>query len=174
MLSTYLSGTVVLLQGGGLGFLPTIIILGVLVGVILVVQRLYKRPMLVEVGDVPTDLSAIRRDVALMKRYKDAYIVAKVTNGFGDIIKAIGIIIGVLLLLIGISVANDHGPGDPMRALGIVGIIFGIVIGAWFYIVGVLVSAQGQILKATLDSAVNGSPFLTDEERAKIMSLPNP
>jgi len=32
-------------------------------------------------------------------------------------------------------------------------------------------SAQGQIVKATLDTAVNSSPFLSNEERAKIMSL---
>jgi hypothetical protein len=43
---------------------------------------------------------------------------------------------------------------------------------AWRYVLGILVSAQGQILKASLDNAVNGSPFLTNEHRAKVMSLP--
>jgi ribosomal protein L40E len=109
---------------------------------------------------------------AVMKRYKDAYIVARVTNGFGGMIKAIGIIIGGLLALVGFMVASNGGPRDLMSILGIAGIVVGIIAGAWFYIVGVLVSAQGQILKASLDSAVNNSPFLTNKHRAKIMSLP--
>jgi len=55
--------------------------------------------------------------------------------------------------------------------MGFISIVFGIFAGALFYIVGVLVSAQGQILKASLDGAVNSSPFLADEHRARIMSL---
>jgi hypothetical protein len=45
----------------------------------------------------------------------------------------------------------------------IVAIIFGGTVWLVFFIWGVLVSAQGQILKASLDGAVNGSPFLTNE-----------
>ena len=108
---------------------------------------------------------------ALMKRYKDAYIVARVTNRFGWMIKAIGIIVAVLLVLVGFMVANNSGPRDPMSIVGILGIAFGVFTGALFYIIGVLVSAQGQTLMASLDSAVNSSPFLTNEHRAKIMSL---
>ena len=39
------------------------------------------------------------------------------------------------------------------------------------WIFGALISSQGQLLKATLDSAVNTSPFLDDSERARMMSL---
>jgi hypothetical protein len=108
----------------------------------------------------------------LVNRYKDAYLVARVTNGFGGMIKAIGIIIGSLLVLAGFVAASNSGPRELMSALGIMGIITGVITGALFYIIGVLVSAQGQILKASLDGAVNSSPFLTNEHRAKIMSLP--
>jgi heme/copper-type cytochrome/quinol oxidase subunit 4 len=108
---------------------------------------------------------------SLMKRYTDAYLVARATNGFGILIKVIGIVIGILLALIGFMVASQSGPRDPMSILGIIGIAFGVFTGALFYIIGVLVSAQGQILKASLDSAVNTSPFLTNEDRAKVMSL---
>jgi hypothetical protein len=109
---------------------------------------------------------------AVMKRYKDAYTVARVTNAFGGVIKATGIIIGGLLALIGFMVASSSGPRDPVSILGIAGIVVGIIAGALFFIIGVLVSAQGQILKASLDSAVNTSPFLMKEHRAQIMSLP--
>jgi hypothetical protein len=108
-----------------------------------------------------------------MNRYKDAYVVARVTNGFGGMIKAIGIVIAALLILIGFMIVNGgNGSRDPTSALGAITIICGIIAGIWFYIIGVLVSAQGQILKASLDGAVNSSPFLTNEHRAKIMSLP--
>ena len=110
---------------------------------------------------------------AVMKRYKDAYAVARVTNTFGGVIKVTGIIIGGLLAAIGLMVANSSGPRDPISILGIAGLVLGIIAGALFFIIGVLVSAQGQILKASLDSAVNTSPFLMREHRAKIMSLPD-
>src|SRR5205085_10394290 len=35
--------------------------------------------------------------IALMRRYNDAYLVARVTNGFGGIIKGIGVVIAILL-----------------------------------------------------------------------------
>jgi hypothetical protein len=44
-------------------------------------------------------------------------------------------------------------------------------IGLLFFLLAVLIRAQGQILKASLDSAVNSSPFLTNDQRPKIMSL---
>jgi len=107
---------------------------------------------------------------ALMKRYKDAYVVAKVTDGFGGLIKGIGLVTAALLVLVGLLIAANGR--EATFALGVVGICFGIFVGLLFYLLGVLVSAQAQILKASLDSAVNSSPFLVNEHRAKIMSLP--
>jgi hypothetical protein len=108
---------------------------------------------------------------SLMKRYTDAYVVGRAITGFGSLIKVIGIVIAILLVLIGFLVAAKNGPRETISYLGIIGIVVGVLSGALFYIIGVLVSAQGQILKASLDSAVNSSPFLTNEHRAKIMSL---
>jgi len=50
------------------------------------------------------------------------------------------------------------------------GIVAGLI-ALLFYLLGVLVAAHGQVLQATLDSAVNSSPFLTDADKAEIMSL---
>lgn len=119
-----------------------------------------------------TPSAASNQFLALMKRYKDAYIVARVTNGFGKVIKAIGIGIAILLVIIGFVVAGQRSLGETAVVLGVGFIAFGVIMGVWFFIVGVLVSAQGQILRASLDSAVNNSPFLTNDHRAKIMSLP--
>ena len=38
-----------------------------------------------------------------------------------------------------------------------------------FFALGIIVSAQGQILKADLDGAVNTSPFMTDDQKAHVM-----
>ena len=109
---------------------------------------------------------------AVIKRYKDAYVVARVTNGFGSFFKVAGVIIGALLAFGGFMVAGNAGPRDPMSVLGVVGIVVGVIAGALFFIIGVLVSAQGQMLKASLDGAVNSSPFLSNAQRAQVMSLP--
>jgi hypothetical protein len=53
----------------------------------------------------------------------------------------------------------------------VIGILVGCLAGLLWYVIGIFVAAQGQILKATLDSAVNSSPFLTDAHKAEIMSL---
>jgi hypothetical protein len=53
----------------------------------------------------------------------------------------------------------------------IVAICFAAFVGILLFVLGPLVAAQGQILKAALDSAGNSSPFLSDPDRAEIMSL---
>ncbi len=111
---------------------------------------------------------------SVMTRYCDAYLVARVTTGFGGIIKAIGIALAVGIfmggIVVGSAMARMYG-SEIQTGLGILGAAFAAVIGATFYLFGILVSAQGQILKATLDGAVNNSPFLTNDQKAQTMSL---
>lgn len=107
---------------------------------------------------------------ALANRYWDAYITARVTDGFGDTIKIIGVVLALLIALVTLLVASQIGGGASFVSMSI-GLLFAAFVGIQFYLLGVLVSAQGQILKASLDSAVNSSPFLNNEHRAKIMSL---
>jgi hypothetical protein len=111
---------------------------------------------------------------SIKSRYRDGYIVARFTTGVGTTIKAIGLILAVIIA-IGIFSIGASSPQFGMRRDPTPGAIVGVVLGGmvftFFYVIGILVSAQGQILKASLDSAVNSSPFLTNEHRAKIMSL---
>jgi hypothetical protein len=108
----------------------------------------------------------------LMRRYNDSYIVARETNKFGGIIKVIAIALAVLIILVGFIFISNNPSGNTAFTMIVLTIISGGITGLWFYIAGVIVAAQGQILKASLDSAVNNSPFLTNEQRANIMSLP--
>ena len=54
---------------------------------------------------------------------------------------------------------------------GPLALLWAVIVGVPLYVLGILVSAQGQILKATLDSAVTNSPFLTEDQMAEVMSL---
>jgi predicted RNA-binding Zn-ribbon protein involved in translation (DUF1610 family) len=103
------------------------------------------------------------QSLAVVSRYSDAYFNARAIVGFGTAIKIIGIVVAALFV-VGSLLADA-------RYL-LIAVPFALVIGAMFFLMGIFVSAQGQILKATLDGAVNSSPFLTNNQRAKIMSLP--
>jgi len=107
-------------------------------------------------------------------RYEDAYLHARGLVQAGDLIQTVGWTLGVLLFCGAIFAAHtvmkpltpaaDWLP--PARlAIGAIMTVF------FFWLVGVLVCAGGQLLKASLDSAVNSSPFLSDAQRAKVMSL---
>lgn len=99
----------------------------------------------------------------IMARYKDAYRIARAVTGFGDTVKVLAFVLGVIVAVIGVAA------GSIYFVVG--GIALGVVIGLPIFILGILVSAQGQILKATLDSAVNSSPLLTKDEIRQILSL---
>jgi hypothetical protein len=107
---------------------------------------------------------------ALMSRYWDAYVVARVTVGVGEGIKAIAIGLAALIVLGALLVAAQASGGGAI-VIFLAGVIAAAAVGGQFYLLGLIVMAQGQILKASLDGAVNTSPFLENEHRAKIMSL---
>ncbi|MDC0275073.1 hypothetical protein OAK76_02490 [Akkermansiaceae bacterium] len=99
-------------------------------------------------------------------RYKDAYVTAEAIDGIGSAIKVLGIVVGVIIVLVGMVLASQGG-----AFLFLASLVSGAVTAIPIYVLGILVSAQGQVLKATLDTAVNTSPFLDDGERALVMSL---
>lgn len=115
------------------------------------------------------------RSANVSRRYKDAYHVAGVIVGLGRVLKIIGIVVAILTLLGGIvsfsAMPSVEGAGPlkfMMLAYGIFGAVF-----AWlvFWIWGVVISAVGQLLRATLDGAVHTSPFLNDDQRAEAMGV---
>lgn len=103
-----------------------------------------------------------------MKRYRDAYQVANVTSGIGTLIKLVGFLGGLLLIAAPFASAS-FGFMNVDPPIFVAACILGVVVILVFFFFGILVSAQGQILRASLDNAVHGSPFLTDEQRFQIM-----
>jgi hypothetical protein len=87
-------------------------------------------------------------------------------DGSGDIVKVVGIVFGVLVALLGFLVA-----ANTSAAFGFAGLAFGAGVAIPLYVLGTLLSAVGQLLKATLDTAVHTSPFLDDQQKASAMSL---
>jgi hypothetical protein len=124
-----------------------------------------------------------------VKRYIDFYRTARLLNGLGTFVKVLAFIFGIIIFLFWCIVGaaavalpqqnSPYGINPPIQSVPIVFYVC-LVIGAMagglttgiFFLQGVLISAQGQLLKAQADGAVHSSPFLTDEERATAMSLP--
>lgn len=101
-------------------------------------------------------------------RYKDAYQVGGAILALGAVIQLIGGIIAGLMFMVSLLLGNTSlGAGGFF-----VGLILTVAIGGVAWILGVIVKAQGQILHASLDTAVANSPFLTNPERAEAMGLP--
>jgi hypothetical protein len=120
-------------------------------------------------GKAPDPRSSLQSN-PMVGRYRDAYRLARALVTFGDAIKFAGAAIGVVILLSSASASGGpFGGGGAVMA----GLVFGAVVAGIFWVCGVLVAAQAQILQASLDSAVAHSPFLTDPERLIAMGLPS-
>jgi hypothetical protein len=100
----------------------------------------------------------------VVNRYQDAYHLGAAVVGLGSTIKIVGAILAGIIVLGSLSV----GVGE----VGLAGMFLAAIVGGIFWVCGVIVAAQGQILQATLDNAVASSHFLTDAERADAMGLP--
>ncbi len=99
----------------------------------------------------------------IMIRYKDAYNTAHKTISLGKALKGSIYFIGGLILFIGVIAIMDYG------YLGALGMVLGILLTMLIFHLGTLITAQGLVLKASVDKAVNSSPFLTQEEMRTIL-----
>src|SRR5436190_6483474 len=101
-------------------------------------------------------------------RYKDAYLVARAITAIGKSVKGLGILLSLIVVGVGYYIGTQAG-GGMMYSVGEA--VAGVVVAIPLYLLGIVVSAQDQVLKASLDGAVNTSPFLDIEHKAKAMSL---
>lgn len=122
-------------------------------------------------------LARSQRERSLGDRYIDAYRVANTAVAFGNTVKTVGVVLAALIfipaLLFTLASANQTSGNGMALALGalLLGAVFAGAVGIVFFVLGTLLCAHGQLLRATLDTAVNTSPFLTDDLRSEIMSL---
>lgn len=90
---------------------------------------------------------------------------ARGVEAVGGVFKRLGVLLGIAALAGAILTASELG-----GAVMVFGIVGAAAAGLAPFIGGILISAQGQVLKATLDTAVNTSPFLENEERLALLS----
>ena len=129
-------------------------------------------------GTVAAPVRQMVNTGAVVGRYEDAYHVAQRLVVVGNVTKALVSVPVVALVVCAIRLLSDAQsskaplipPSVPLGAV-VIGIIVAVILGLLLWILGVVVSASGLGLKATLDCAVNSSPFLSDQQRARVMSL---
>lgn len=109
----------------------------------------------------------------LIRRYRDSYRVAAFVIVVGGIVQLVGFVISVAIGAGGYSAAvTQFRFRQTEQYTTIAASLFtALVAFVIFFIAGVLVRAQGQSLRASLDCAVHSSPFLTNEEKASAMRL---
>lgn len=103
---------------------------------------------------------------SLTRRYSDAYIAARALVVIGGIIKWVGVVLAIIILIIGFVMSSGSGSGG---VFAFVGFALACLIGVPTFVLGILISAQGQIHLATLDTAVNTSRHLNKDDVAKIL-----
>jgi hypothetical protein len=94
--------------------------------------------------------------------------------GLGTTIKVVGFVVGGLIVFSGLNLGGGgfaRGMGGLDQPIAIASIITAGIVTGFFFVIGVLVSSQGQVLRATLDSAVNTSTLLSNSDRIGIMGL---
>jgi hypothetical protein len=109
---------------------------------------------------------------AAIERYERAYREAETMVTFGETVKLGGIFVGGLVV-IGAVMEVLFNPaerfGFPVVLASM--IACAIVMALLSQILGMGLHGQGELLKAAIDSDVNSSPFLSNAQRAKAMSL---
>jgi hypothetical protein len=119
---------------------------------------------------------------SLLDRYADAYAVARMLIRRGDWYKTLGDVVKILAgIVTALSVvALIGGDENPFAAPGLrslggwAGLAIALLmagIGIWCAAHGLSISAQGQLLLAQLDVAVNTSTFLTPEDKRAVLGL---
>jgi hypothetical protein len=106
---------------------------------------------------------------SLEQRYHDGYLVASSMVLIGSIVKFLSLAFGAIIILV--SATNTQNEGNLVL---VGGIITGVAIALFGFVVGVLISAQGQIMQSMIDTAVNTSPLIDAAEKARLIGIATP
>lgn len=101
------------------------------------------------------------------KRYASAYAVAAFIVWFASLVKAFAVLVGVLSIGAAIYILNQGQISS--RAEGILAFILALFAASALFISALLLAAQGQVLFAHLDTAVNSSASLSEDEKLAIL-----
>lgn len=126
-------------------------------------MNLHRLPYSAEASEGQTpEVATARSGSLVVNRYRDAYRVGAALVTLGNSVKIAGAVLAAVVALASLNLGSFAIAGFVVAAIG----------GGLFWVCGVVVAAHGQTLRATLDTAVASSRFLTDVERANAMGLP--
>jgi hypothetical protein len=100
----------------------------------------------------------------LPSRYKDAYTEAHAVVSVGGFIKGIAFFMFLVVMIGALCMAFHYGIASLFG-----GFILACMVSVPVYVLGILVAAQGQTQLAALDTAVNSSRHLSDDQVADIL-----
>lgn len=127
------------------------------------------------VFNAPLESKAVLNENQTLNHYQDSYSLAKTAIKFGNIAKIAGFvsagIIGFLGLFLTLILVSNYRDAGVAFVVFLILVTVGAAIGALFYGLGIALTVLGQNLSATLDSAVHGSPFMTNEQKAQAMNI---
>ena len=109
---------------------------------------------------------------AAIRRYQDGYRVADGVVTFGQSVKLGGIFVGGVIFVAGLvefilNPAEHSGFAVIFASL----IACAVLLILTAHILAMGLRGEGHLLRAALDSDVNSSPFLSNAQRARAMSL---
>jgi len=121
-------------------------------------------------GEKPSAPSSA--ETILAKKYKDAYGAANEALRYASSFKIIGFVFATLMIVGGtfVVIGMPELARSPLTVFG--GLISAALVAISFYWCGTLLTGLGQLLLVTTDIAVNISPFLSIELKAKEVEVP--
>jgi len=110
-------------------------------------------------------------DTILKDRYKHVYELAKVTSDCAKFVKGMGIVFAAVIITGGtLALPRIEIARNPLMVLG--GFTAAAMVALMFYWGGTLLQGLGQLLAIAADTAVNTSPLLSNEVKAKELEVP--
>ena len=107
-----------------------------------------------------------KRAGAVLTRYEQAYLLTEMYASL-----ATGLRWGAKVVLVVAVIVTAGLELNDEWWLSLFPMAVGVTLGVMLFLSAILVAAAGQFLTASLDTAVHTSPFLDDEQRAKVMLL---
>ena len=109
--------------------------------------------------------------VGLWNRYSAAYRVSDGIVSLGKLVKIISVLIGLVFIISPFILRNEVPSLLATEQMGTASIIIGVSAIGSGWVWGLLVEAFGQMIRATIDIAVNTSPLMDTGSKAQFLGL---
>src|SRR5437867_2483471 len=98
----------------------------------------------------------------LKKDYRNAYEVADANVRSGEWMKSLGVLFGFVIAVPFVFIGQRMGGDTNLLVGATAGGVLGLIVAVVLNRIGTVIAAQGEMLRALLDIAVNTSPLLEE------------